>query len=240
MSISSYADSTLPEPTVLIIDDHELVATALAMSLRSVGLQARRHAVRSREGIFVAAASLRPGIVLLDLDLGREADGTLIDGTTLIKRFCTAGWRVLVLSGTSDEARIGKALAAGALAGIPKSAALPVLVAAVRRAAQGVEVMHPERRQQYIEAHLRRQDRIRAIDRRLAGLTDRERAVLDCLARGRRAQSIADEFSVSLTTVRTQIRAVLTKLSVGSQLEAVSLLHEYRRMIQHGSTDNVV
>ncbi len=50
MSISSYAGSTLPDPTVLIIDDHDLVATSLAMSLRMAGLQARQHAVRSRAG----------------------------------------------------------------------------------------------------------------------------------------------------------------------------------------------
>jgi DNA-binding NarL/FixJ family response regulator len=221
--------SISPDPTVLIIDDHDLVATSLAMSLRSVGLQARRHTARSRRDILIAAAMLRPGIVLLDLDLGREPDGTVIDGTALIDEFCSAGWRVLVLSGTSDEARIGKALAAGAVASIPKSAALPVLVTAVRRIAQGVEVMHPERRQQYIEAHRRQQERARALGRRLASLTDRERAILDHLARGRRAQAIADESRVSLATVRTQIRAVLAKLGVGSQLEAVSLFHEHER-----------
>ena len=226
----------LPDPTVLIIDDHDLVATSLAMSLRSAGLRAQRHAVRSREDALVATATLPPGVALLDLDLGREPDGTFIDGTTLIERFCTAGWRVLVLSGTSDEARIGKALAAGALAGIPKSAALPVLVTAVRRAMQGVEVMHPERRRQFIEAHLRRQDQARAMDRRLGRLTERERAVLSRLAQGRRAQSIAEEFSVSLATVRTQIRAVLGKLEVDSQLAAVSLLHDYQRTIRQGSS----
>ena len=229
MSISSYTRSSLPGPSVLIIDDHDLVATSLAMSLRSVGLQAQRHTPRSRQDILAASAMLRPGIVLLELDLGREPDGTPLDGTTLIEELCSAGWRVLVLSGTPDQARIGKALAAGAVAGIPKSAALPVLVTAVRRVAQGAEVMHPDRRQQYIEAYRRQQDRARALGRRLASLTDRERAVLDHLAHGRRAQAIADEFQVSLPTVRTQIRAVLAKLGVGSQLEAVSLLHEYER-----------
>jgi DNA-binding NarL/FixJ family response regulator len=226
----------LPDPTILIIDDHDLVATSLAMSLRSAGLRAQRHAVRSREDALVATATIPAGVALLDLDLGREPDGTLIDGTTLIERFCTAGWRVLVLSGTSDEARIGKALAAGALAGIPKSAALPVLVTAVRRAMQGVEVMHPERRRHFIEAHLRRQDHARAMDRRLGRLTERERAVLSRLAQGRRAHAIAEEFSVSLATVRTQIRAVLGKLEVDSQLAAVSLLHDYQRTIRQESS----
>ena len=134
-----------------------------------------------------------------------------------------------MLSGTSDEARIGKALAAGALAGIPKSAALPVLVTAVRRAVQGLEVMHPERRRQFIEAHLRRQDRAQCSVGVWASLTERERAVLDRLAKGGgRSRSPRSSRSRS-PTVRTQIRAILGKLEVGSQLEAVSLLNEYQR-----------
>jgi DNA-binding NarL/FixJ family response regulator len=43
------------------------------------------------------------------------------------------------------------------------------------------------------------------------------------LAQGRRAQAVAEHFVVSLATVRTQIRAVLAKLEVSSQLEAVAL-----------------
>ena len=100
----------------------------------------------------------------------------------------------------------------------------------------GVEVMHPERRRHFIEAHLRRQDQFRAMDRRLGRLTERERAVLSRLAQGRRAQAIAEEFSVSLATVRTQIRAVLGKLEVDSQLAAVSLLHDYQRTLRQGSS----
>lgn len=236
MSTPSPNGSALSDPTVLIIDDHELVATALAMTLQSAGLRTRRHVVRSREGVLVAAATVPPGIALLDLDLGRDADGVPIDGSTFIKGLCRTGWRVLALSGTADEGRIGGALDAGALAGISKSAALPVLVTAVRRAAQGVDVMHPERRRELIEAHQRRQDRARALGSRLDKLSDRERAVLDQLAQGRRAQAIADEFVVSVTTVRTQIRAVLNKLGVGSQLEAVTLLFEYERAVRTSSS----
>jgi len=91
--------------------------------------------------------------------------------------------------------------------------------------------MHPERRQQLIETHLRQMDRGRSLGRQLGTLSARERAVLERLARGRRAQSIADEFVVSVTTVRTQIRSILGKLDVGSQLEAVSLFHEYEQAI---------
>ena len=229
MSVTTDARPTITSANVLIVDDHDLVAMSLALCLRSEGMHAQRHAARSRDGILTAVATLVPGVVLLDLDLGRGPDGEPIDGTTLVAGLCRNGWRVIVLSATSDDARIGRALDAGALACVPKTAALPVLITAIRRATQGLQVMHPERRRYYLEKYRQQQEQAQAVERLLARLTDRERAVLEQLARGRRAQSIAEEFRVSLATTRTQIRAVLQKLEVNGQLEAVALLNEYRR-----------
>ena len=86
---------------------------SLALCLRSEGMHAQRHAARSRDGILTAVATLVPGVVLLDLDLGRGPDGEPIDGTTLVAGLCRNGWRVIVLSATADEARIGRAFDAG-------------------------------------------------------------------------------------------------------------------------------
>jgi DNA-binding NarL/FixJ family response regulator len=229
MSVTTDTRPTISSANVLIVDDHDLVAMSLALCLRSEGMHAQRHAARSRDGVLTAVATLVPGVVLLDLDLGRGPDGEPIDGTTLVAGLCRNGWRVIVLSATNDDARIGRALHAGALACVPKTAALPVLITAIRRATQGLEVMHPERRRYYVAKYLQQQEQAQAVERRLARLTDRERAVLEQLARGRRAQSIAEEFRVSLATTRTQIRAVLQKLEVNGQLEAVALLNGYRR-----------
>ena len=212
---------------VLIVDDHDLVAMSLALCLRSEGMHAQRHAARSRDGILTAVATLVPGVVLLDLDLGRGPDGEPIDGTTLVAGLCRNGWRVIVLSATTDERphrpgarrrcaglRAEDRGAPGAHHGDPAGhagaggdapGAAPVLL---------------------IDSTTQQQEQARAVERRLARLTDRERAVLEQLARGRRAQSIAEEFRVSLATTRTQIRAVLHKLEVNGQLEAVALLNE--------------
>lgn len=229
MSVTTDARPTLGSTNVLIVDDHDLVAMSLALCLRSEGMHAQRHAARSRDGILTAVATLVPGVVLLDLDLGHGPDGEPIDGTTLVAGLCRSGWRVIVLSATTDDARIGRALDAGALACVSKTAALPVLVTAIRRATQGLHVMHPERRRYYVMKYQQAQAQAHVVERRLARLTDRERAVLEQLARGRRAQSIAEEFRVSLATTRTQIRAVLQKLEVNGQLEAVALLNDHRR-----------
>jgi DNA-binding NarL/FixJ family response regulator len=231
MSISTHSrPANVPtSANVLIVDDHDLVAMSLALCLRSEGLHAQRHAARSRDGILTAVATLVPGVVLLDLDLGRGPDGVVLDGTTLVSHLCRNGWRVIVLSATTDEPRIGRALDAGALACVPKTAALPVLITTIRRAIQGLEVMRPERRAYFVAQYHRQREQALDVERRLDRLTERERAVLERLARGRRAQSIAEEFGVTLATTRTQIRAVLQKLEVSSQLEAVALLNGHRR-----------
>lgn len=214
---------------VLIIDDHELVGSSLMLSLRSEGLRADwRGTAGGEAGILADVQRLRPKLVLLDLDLGRDHDGRKLDGVHLVGPLIAAGCRVLILSGSSDQVRIGGALADGALAWVPKNAALPALLRSVRAAAAGREVMSPERRQQFIDVHREQTSARSELRARLDKLTHREREVLAELAQGHRAQAVAERFVVSLATVRTQIRAILVKLEVTSQLEAVAL---YRRAI---------
>jgi DNA-binding CsgD family transcriptional regulator len=57
-------------------------------------------------------------------------------------------------------------------------------------------------------------------------LSPREREVLELLTEGMRAAAIAEYFVVSMPTVRTQIRSILAKLDVSSQLEAVALFRQ--------------
>jgi DNA-binding NarL/FixJ family response regulator len=217
------------ESTVLVVDDHELVGTSLVLSLRSEGFAARRCRPASGAAVLAAAAELPAGLVLLDLDLGRDAGGRHIDGLALVEPLAEAGWRVLILSATSDHARVGAALAAGAAAWVSKTAPLPTLLRAVRELLAGREIMTSGRRRQLVELHLARSAERRQLTDKLDRLTQREREVLAQLAAGQRAQAVAEHFVVSLATVRTQIRAVLTKLEVGSQLEAVAL---YRRAVE--------
>lgn len=208
---------------VLIVDDHELVGTSLVLSLRSEGLDAHHCGTGGVSAVLAVAAGLRPGLALLDLDLGRDAVGQRVDGVDVVEPLVASGWQVMILSGTADHGRVGGALAAGALAWVPKNAPFRSLLAAIREAMAGREVMPEVRRRQFIDLHHRRAMERQEVTTKLDRLTQREREVLALLAAGQRAQSVAEHFVVSLATVRTQIRAVLTKLEVGSQLEAVAL-----------------
>jgi DNA-binding NarL/FixJ family response regulator len=210
--------------TVLIVDDHELIGTSLQMSLRAAGIDAHLCGPSGGTGAILAgAARLPPGVVLLDLDLGRDSTGRMVDGATLVEPLCAAGWRIVVLSGTADRARIGAVLDAGAAGMVPKRAQLPTLLRTVRDALAGRPVMSGAARDTFVAAHRERRAQRGELAGKLDQLTPRELEVLRLLADGHRAQAVADEFVVSLATVRTQIRAVLTKLGVRSQLEAVAL-----------------
>ena len=119
-------------PSVLIVDDHDLVGTSLAVALTAEGFQARRAAAVDRAAVLREADTLPPGLALLDLDLGRDRQGRRRDGVELVVPLTERGWSCMVLS-AADRNRVGAALAAGAIAAVPKRAPWPVLLANVRR-----------------------------------------------------------------------------------------------------------
>jgi DNA-binding NarL/FixJ family response regulator len=213
-------------PAVLVADDHELVAMSLVLALRERRLDAHRCPVTSAEDILAAAGSHQPGVVLLDLDL----DG--VDGADLVSPLAALGWAVLVVTGTTRRERVAAAVAHGAEGWVRKSGDLETLLAAVDDLLSGRSVL-PEAERAELTAFYRawwRRERGRRAQGdeaalRLERLSERERQVLEALAEGKRAAAIAGESVVSVATVRAQIRSVLTKLDVDSQLAAVALLN---------------
>src|SRR4051794_35653629 len=212
------------DQTVLVIDDHRLVGSSLVLALASRGLRGQECPVTSSADILRMAEERPAGLALLDLELGVGVRGESIDELELIAGLRARGWSALVVTAATDERRVAAAIAAGAIGYVPKTAPLPELLNAVCRATAGRAVLSPKERARWLEVD----EHGRAADRqdraRWRRLTARERAVLECLARGDRAAAVAEEFYVSLATVRAQIRSIHTKLDVNSQLEAVALL----------------
>jgi DNA-binding NarL/FixJ family response regulator len=208
---------------ILVVDDHSLIRFSLCHVLRRRGYSAHACEFRNLHDIMAAAEERRSGLALLDLDLGVADDGHPIDELDVIARLARSGWMVLVISGTSDEDRLAAAVASGAIGWVDKTAPVSQLIATVTRAVDGRPVMSETARARLSSQHRRRCTRRKNHAMRLDRLTNREREVLDRLAHGYRAAAIAEEFVVSLTTVRSQIKSILAKLEVRSQLEAVAL-----------------
>jgi DNA-binding NarL/FixJ family response regulator len=204
---------------VLVVDDHELLAQSLSLALQAEGFDVAVVAPTGMDAVLAAAREAQPAVVLLDLELG-DAVGSALP---LIAPLRAGGALVVIVTGITDRIRLAECLEAGAAGLLDKSSSFLQLVDAVREVAELGTLLSPGRRQDLL-AELRRQRANRT--RRLQPfrrLTPREAEVLKALMDGQQAEAIATTSFVSLATVRSQIRSVLTKLNVNSQLAAVAM-----------------
>jgi DNA-binding NarL/FixJ family response regulator len=206
-------------PRVLLVDDHALLAETIAIALRAEGVNAELAVLGSREDLVATVESDPPNLVLLDLELG----GQIGDGATLVRPFVRAGARVLVVSATRRRPQIGNAVEQGAIGFVHKSAPFGELLDAALAATRGEAVISAEQRQVLLQELYAEREREASVRELFERLTPREQQVLRALGDGRTVSGIAGDWFVSEATVRSQVRGVLCKLGVGSQLEAVAL-----------------
>ena len=209
---------------ILIIEDHALFAESLELALSLEGYDVRRaqHPVpgSSVSAMLAAAIRMRPRIVLLDLDLGDYGDGA-----RMIAPLASADIQVVVVTGSADRARWGECLRNGARKVLVKARPHNEILATVRRINQGFPVIDRSEREELVQLwHDQRRTQQVTTDR-LERLTPREQEVLGQLMAGRAVREIATISVVSEATVRTQVKSILAKLEVSSQLAAVGMAH---------------
>jgi len=207
---------------ILIIEDHALFAESLELALTMEGYDVHRFAVPTRSSatapLISTALRLRPRVVLLDLDLGAFGDGM-----DLINPLARSGANVVVVTASTDRARWGDCVRQGARKVIAKNQPLNEIMSAVRRIHLGLPVMDHEEREELLRLWHVQRSRQQAVRRRLSVLTAREREVLGEMMAGHQVREIARRRFVSEATVRTQVKSILAKLEVTSQLAAVGL-----------------
>lgn len=206
----------MTRPTVALVDDHPLVAYSIVTALAATGVTCLPIVpgpfASMRDEILAAA----PGLALLDLDLGPFGDSL-----PLIEPLMAADIRVMMLTAETDRLRLAQALDRGALRIVPKSADFASLIESIR-----VATLEPPGRRDPLTVQLLAE----LADHRRKGaekyaefdtLTAREQEVLAALTTGSTVHEIAHAWVVSETTVRSHVRAILLKLDVQSQLQAV-------------------
>ncbi|WP_162529748.1 response regulator [Nocardioides caldifontis] len=203
----------------VVVDDHVLLAQSLCLALQAQGFEARQLPLTSTDELVEQVGSIAPDVVLLDLQLGTPIG----EGQQLVAPFVATGARVLIVSGVTERPEIARAIEAGAVGHVSKSAPFDVLLETAVRVAQGEEVTSAAERHVLLDELRRHRAEQEAALAPFARLTPRERQVLRALCDGRSVGQIAEEWVVSVPTVRTQVRAIHLKLGVGSQLEAVAL-----------------
>lgn len=206
---------------VLIVEDHALLAQSLMIALRADGYDVTRPSGLDPRDVLAAARAAEPEIVLLDLHIGPDGETS----TPLIEPLAASGASVVVVTGETDPVLLAECVEAGAAGIISKHEELDSLVAAVRNAAERRTVLSPSRRDELLDELRRRRAEQRTRLWPFELLTPKEREVLLALMEGRSAEQIAELGFVSMSTVRTQIRAILSKLGVNTQLAAVAMAH---------------
>jgi NarL family two-component system response regulator LiaR len=202
-----------PNPIrVLIVDDHEMVRRGLAVFFETFDDLTLIGEASNGEEAISACETLQPDVVLMDLMLP-ETDG--ITATEMIRH----NWpniQVVALTSYKEEELVHAALQAGAIGYLMKNASIDELAQAIRAAHAGKPTLSPEATQALIAAATRSSPGSYK-------LSDREREVLSLMVKGLTNRQIAQQLSVSNSTVKFHVSSVLAKLGVASRTEAVSL-----------------
>lgn len=163
---------------------------------------------------------LQPDIVLFDLEMPD------LDGVGVLEQIRPAfpNVRVIILTAYGSEERILDAVRAGARGYLLKGAGLSEVLHAVHVVAAGGSLLEPA----VTERLLGSMERMLRSGRLPEALTDRERAILTCIARGLSNKAIGEELHLAERTVKFHATLIFQKLGVANRAEAAAkALHDH-------------
>ena len=200
---------------VLIVDDHSMVRTGLATFIRvQPDLQLVGEA-RDGQDALRLCEQREPDVVLMDLVMPRM-DG--VAATHAIRE----RWpqvQVIALTSFQEKELVQDALQAGAISYLLKDVSTDELADAIRAAYAGRSTLAPEAAQALIQmARSTSESPAPGHD-----LTPREREVLALMVEGLSNPQIGERLSISVTTVRSHVSNILSKLGVSNRAGAIAL-----------------
>ena len=200
---------------VLVADDQEMVRAGFALILSAQDdVEVVAQCADGVEALD-AARRLRPDVALLDIRMPR------LDGLEVTRRLAGPGVadpvRVVVVTTFDHDEYVHEALRGGASGFLLKDAGPALLIEAVRAAASGEALISPAvtvRLLAHLSAPAASTARVP-----IEPLTARELDVVRLVARGMTNTEVAGELFVSLSTVKTHLGSVQTKLGARNRVE---------------------
>jgi DNA-binding NarL/FixJ family response regulator len=207
---------------VAIADDQELVRTGLRMLVEAEpDLKVAWEAVSGRQAVERAQTD-QPDVILMDIRMP-DLDG--IAATAQITARPDALTRVIVLTTFDLDEYVYEALRAGASGFLLKDVPGEDLAVAIRQVARGADaLLAPAVTRRLVERFVRQRPPVSSVN--LRELTPRELEVMAAIARGMSNAEIAEELSISETTVKTHVARVLMKLGLRDRVQAVVAAYE--------------
>jgi DNA-binding NarL/FixJ family response regulator len=208
---------------VLVADDEALLRSAFSSLIEAQDdLEVVGKAADGRQAVELVA-SMAPDVVVMDVRMP-VMDG--IEATRRITRDQDTGPRVLILTTFDLDEYVFEALRAGASGFALKSRPPEELLSGIRTVAAGEALLAPSVTRRLI-AHFT--DRTRATARTPWGLdelTEREREVLELVARGLSNAELAATLHITLPTAKTHVSRLLTKLGARDRTQLAILAYE--------------
>lgn len=207
MNRDNTQDATHAKIRLLVADDHSLVRLGLrAMADAAGDMVVVAEARNGREAID-AHRTHRPDIAILDV---RMPVCSGLEAIVAIRQADPAA-KLIALSHYDGDEDIQRCLDAGAWTYLLKRSVEDELAACIRATHRGERRLPPE-----VLARLALRDT-------RAGLSDRERQVLELLTRGKSNKEIAAALGVSVNTINTHVATILLKLGADDRTEAATI-----------------
>lgn len=209
---------------IVIVDDDPFVRSGLRMIIESDQITVVGEASDGDDALTLIDRE-HPDLVLLDIRMPR------VDGIAVTRALREQGdtTRVLVLTTFDTDQLVIEALRAGANGFLLKDTPPADIITAIHKTIAGEPVLSPSATARLIDNVTAEPDPGTAHARRLiASLTDRERDVALAIADGRSNQQIAEDLYLSITTVKTHVSALFTKLGANNRVDIARTIYEAR------------
>ena len=211
--------------SVLLADDQSLVRSGLRMLIDSADDMTTVGEVDNGRDAVAAVRTRHIDVVLMDIRM------PVMDGIEATRQITASGvdTKVLVLTTFDLDEYVFAALQAGAKGFLLKDAGAELLAQAIRAAARGDALIAPNVTVRLLEAFA---DASPAAPppQPVEPLTEREEQVLAKVALGLGNSEIASELYVSLSTVKTHIASLMTKLGARNRVEIAIWAHQTGRV----------
>jgi DNA-binding NarL/FixJ family response regulator len=202
--------------TVVIADDQELVRAGFAAILsRDSDFDVLAECADGLEAV-EAVNRLHPDVVLLDIHMPR------LDGLAATRLITEAGGptRIVIVTTFDTDEYVRTAISYGASGFLLKDAGPTLLKEAIRAASTGDALISPAIMIRLLKDLGRSSSR--ESSRMIEQLTDRELEVVQSLARGRTNTEIAGELFISLSTVKSHLGHIQSKIRARNRVEIAS------------------
>lgn len=208
--------------TVLVVDDQSLIRQAVTDLLDGRdGVRVVGEATNGAAAV-EAVRALRPDVVLMDIRM------PVLDGIAATTAICSdpanVDTRVLILTTFEEDDYVVSALRAGASGFIGKGSEPEDILRAVRAVHAGDALLSPAATRSLISRVVRGRSPEPSPEIEL--LTEREREVLEFVARGRSNQDIAAQLFISPHTAKTHVNRIMTKVGAHDRAQLVILAYE--------------